>query len=44
MLTAFAILSNIIAAFILGKLHERMEWNTLIKEGKINKPSHKNNH
>lgn len=27
--------------FLIGKFHERLEWNLLIQEGKINKPGRK---
>lgn len=31
-------LVNIIVFFLLGKYHERWEWNKLIREGKIPAP------
>jgi len=34
----FIVVSNIIMGFVLGKFHERYEWNKLIKKNIIPKP------
>jgi hypothetical protein len=37
----FIILSNAVLFFLIGKYHERVAWNKLIKQGKIPAPANK---
>jgi hypothetical protein len=38
----FIIIPVAITAFIVGKYHERLQWNKLIKLGKIPRPKNSN--
>jgi hypothetical protein len=35
---AIGFIGNLILGIVLGKYHERFEWNKLIRQGKIPKP------
>lgn len=38
----FIIIPAVVVAFIVGKYHERIQWNKLIKLGKIRRPNNPN--
>lgn len=38
----FIIIPVVVVAFIVGKYHERLQWNKLIKLGKIRRPNNPN--
>jgi hypothetical protein len=38
----FIIIPTVVVAFIVGKYHERIQWNKLIKLGKLPRPTNPN--